>query len=579
VTGPGWSLGSNPPRPGYFAVGPRWMVTGALRGQGPGMESAAVGIDTLSAPMATSPMTMTERTRPNRSDMVSPYFPLLGSRRRSQGRHRGSYCAESGDGKYLLTERAESLHLCNQTSRVRDVDYAVMQTVKRRRVIVDDSALAGRIGERIRQARHRAGLTQQQVAGERYTKAYISALETAQAKPSMAALNFIAERLALPASYFVSDGASHWDRLAADVLLASGRWPEAVDAYEELLSRSGSALTRADLLRGRAEALCRLDRGEEAIAPAAESVEIFRGHRRRHDVALSTYWLAYAQHQAGNRTEARALLGELLTTLRAGTDEDPDLRMRVLMALSSIASAEGHHRAALGYLEESRVLASDLDDWRRAAFLSMLATSYSEVGDIEGAIRAGTESLALFRAGEARREAAILENNLAMAYMRVGNHTRASELAAHARSRYEAEGDRHSLAHVAETQGQIAMSAGRYVQAIAFGTEAIGHAEASGNRQAMASALLTSARALAANGEPERAILMYDRAVEVLDNLGPAAKLQQALGEWADILAGMGRYEEAFALSRQALQAHSPGASASPSGGSALLQAEAAPAS
>jgi len=96
-----------------------------------------------------------------------------------------------------------------------------MQTVRRRRVIVDDSALAGRIGERIRQARHRAGLTQQQLAGERYTKAYISALETGQAKPSMAALNFIAERLSLPASHFVSDGASHWDRLAADVLLAS----------------------------------------------------------------------------------------------------------------------------------------------------------------------------------------------------------------------------------------------------------------------------------------------------------------------------------------------------------------------
>src|SRR2546423_3572564 len=103
---------------------------------------------------------------------------------------------------------------------------AMPRTSAAARPSAHDTALAHRIGERIRQARHRAGLTQQQLAGDRYTKAYISALETGQAKPSMAALNFIAGRLALPASHFVSDGASHWDRLAADVLLASGRWAE-----------------------------------------------------------------------------------------------------------------------------------------------------------------------------------------------------------------------------------------------------------------------------------------------------------------------------------------------------------------
>jgi tetratricopeptide (TPR) repeat protein len=377
----------------------------------------------------------------------------------------------------------------------------------------------------------------------------------------------------------VSDGASQWDRLAADVLLASGRWAEAVDAYDQLLARSEAAPARAELLRGRAEALCRLDRGEEAIVAAAESVEIFRAQGRRHDMALSTYWLAYAQHEADNATEARALLGELLGELRAVDDGDPDLRMRVLMALSSIESAEGRHRSALGYLEESRVLATDLDNWRRAAFLSMLAMSYSEVGDLEGAIRSGTESLALFRAAEARRESAVLENNLAVAYMRVGNHARATELAGQARSRHETAGDRHSLAHVAETQGQIALSAGQYDQAVAFGMEAIAHAEASGNRQAMASALLTTARSHAANGEPASAIAMYERAAESIGTLGPVTKLQQALGEWADILAGMGRYEEAFALSRRALQTTAP-AGSSPvrvPDGEAVPDLEAAP--
>ena len=70
-----------------------------------------------------------------------------------------------------------------------------MSTRTRRRIVVDDSALAQSIGSRIRERRHRAGLSQQRLAEGRYTKAYISALETGAAKPSMAALNFMAGRL------------------------------------------------------------------------------------------------------------------------------------------------------------------------------------------------------------------------------------------------------------------------------------------------------------------------------------------------------------------------------------------------
>ena len=58
-----------------------------------------------------------------------------------------------------------------------------------------DSALAQQIGARIREARKRSGFTQQQLAGDRYTKAYVSALETGIARPSMVALSYLAERL------------------------------------------------------------------------------------------------------------------------------------------------------------------------------------------------------------------------------------------------------------------------------------------------------------------------------------------------------------------------------------------------
>ena len=120
-----------------------------------------------------------------------------------------------------------------------------MSPRQRTRVRVDQSVLARNIGARIRRARVAAGLTQQQLAAGRYTKAYVSALENGLSKPSMAALSFFAERLGLPSSRFLEDQLEGWTRLQADLELAAGRWQQAVDAYQALLEQPSRAGSRA----------------------------------------------------------------------------------------------------------------------------------------------------------------------------------------------------------------------------------------------------------------------------------------------------------------------------------------------
>src|SRR5918998_1988948 len=117
-----------------------------------------------------------------------------------------------------------------------------------------DRELAHRIGARIREARHRAGLTQQQLAGDRYTKAYVSALETGIARPSMVALSYLSERLGLPASHFIDEGHPAWTRLEVDMRLAAGEWQAAADGYTALVEDTTDPATRAEILRGLAEA-------------------------------------------------------------------------------------------------------------------------------------------------------------------------------------------------------------------------------------------------------------------------------------------------------------------------------------
>src|ERR687891_1986471 len=111
--------------------------------------------------------------------------------------------------------------------------------VTRRVIVVDNSAVARRVGGRIREARVRAGLTQAEVAKGRYTAAYISALERGLAKPSMAALTFLSERLGVSVPDLVSEERPAAGRLEADLLLASGQYTDALDRYDELLETAG----------------------------------------------------------------------------------------------------------------------------------------------------------------------------------------------------------------------------------------------------------------------------------------------------------------------------------------------------
>src|SRR3954463_3825827 len=120
-----------------------------------------------------------------------------------------------------------------------------MRTSTRRpRPVAEDSALAARLGGRLKAARLRSSLTQQQLAGDRYTKAYVSALENGLVRPSMAALSFFAGRLGLAPSQLTSDETPAWSRMEADVHLAAGRWQQAADAYTQLLDAGADVRTR-----------------------------------------------------------------------------------------------------------------------------------------------------------------------------------------------------------------------------------------------------------------------------------------------------------------------------------------------
>lgn len=64
------------------------------------------------------------------------------------------------------------------------------------------------LGERIRQTRLEAGLSQRALCGEKITRNMLSLIEHGAAKPSVATLRYLAERLGKPLSYFLGEQAA-----------------------------------------------------------------------------------------------------------------------------------------------------------------------------------------------------------------------------------------------------------------------------------------------------------------------------------------------------------------------------------
>src|SRR6266404_6844058 len=98
-----------------------------------------------------------------------------------------------------------------------------------------------RLGERVRQLRVAAGLTQTDLAGDRFSKEYISQIERGKTRPTVETTEWLALRLGVDAG-FLQSGVSADERAKAeailaraDVLLEEGRLDESIEEYARAL--------------------------------------------------------------------------------------------------------------------------------------------------------------------------------------------------------------------------------------------------------------------------------------------------------------------------------------------------------
>jgi tetratricopeptide (TPR) repeat protein len=250
---------------------------------------------------------------------------------------------------------------------------------------------ARRLGERLRQLRVSAGLTQTELAGDRFSKEYVSQIERGKTRPTRETVEWLAEQLGVDAD-FLANGVSADQRgrveaalSRAEALIQAGQDAEAVEEFDA--ARPAVLATGLAELEVRAcvgEAYVRMGMGEvregiDLLVRARELSE--RPEFSDVERAEILFRLGCGRHLLSSNQTALALFNEALALAEGSGLPCDRLRSEILNWRSRCYRRQRDLHAAREDVERALELAERIEDPRVVANLYFQA---SIVADREG---------------------------------------------------------------------------------------------------------------------------------------------------------------------------------------------------
>ena len=233
-----------------------------------------------------------------------------------------------------------------------------------------------RLGDRLRQLRVAAGMTQSELAADRFSKEYISQIERGKTRPTADTVAWLAARLGVDTT-FLASGVSSDERARAEAVLARAEalterldFAGAIDEYATALGpvvASGAPELRVRLLSG--EAWARMHNGEvrTGLDLLAESRALTEAPGFSDiDRAEVLFRLGVGRYLLSSVATAVALFGQALELLDRSELPADLLRARILTWRSRCHRRQRDYEAAREDVELSLELADALNDARAA---------------------------------------------------------------------------------------------------------------------------------------------------------------------------------------------------------------------
>jgi tetratricopeptide (TPR) repeat protein len=251
------------------------------------------------------------------------------------------------------------------------------------------AASAGvRLGERLRQLRVAAGLTQTELAGARFSKEYVSQIERGKTRPPRETVEWLAERLGVDPD-FLANGVTADQRGRVETALARGealtegsRDEEAIAAFEDARTSvlaTGLPELEVRLLCGEAQARARVGQIREAIEQLDRARSLADGPAfsdvERADVLFR---LGVCRYKLSSIQTALGLFNEALKLADGSGFPCDQLRASILDWRSRCYRRQRDLEAAREDVERALELAQSLNSPRALADLYFQASLVAE---------------------------------------------------------------------------------------------------------------------------------------------------------------------------------------------------------
>ena len=238
-------------------------------------------------------------------------------------------------------------------------------------------ALGARLGERLRQLRVSAGLTQSDLAGSRFSKEYVSQIERGKTRPTRETVEWLASRLGVDPN-FLQNGVSTDERDRIETLLAraeavaeAGRDDEAIELVADVKTAilvTGSPQLEVRALAVEASSRARVGEVREAIELLVRARALAEGPGftdvERADLLFR---LGVCRYKLASVSTAIALLDEALVLAERSELPCDGLRSDVYHWRSRCHRRQRDFEAAREDVEHALELAQGLDDRRKMA--------------------------------------------------------------------------------------------------------------------------------------------------------------------------------------------------------------------
>ena len=411
------------------------------------------------------------------------------------------------------------------------------------------------VGQRLRQAREAAGLTQRELSFEGCTAAYVSRIEAGARVPSLQILHEFAKRLGVTPEYLATgrpDGEDvSSELLEAEVALRLGDENRAAQLYEAARADADSPAALARVQLGLGRLALRRDEiadGIELLEEAIRSRELAPGDASAAANALGRGYVMQSRYD-----EAFAIFERFLDEARVRGDRFDEVRFSVLLANAYIDHGDyGRAHATLG--EVLDVARQTVDPLLRASLYWSQSRAHLSQGEPDRAAEYARLALATLRASEQTLEAARVLQLLAFIENDRGNPEAALELVDEGEPIVAAAGEAVTAAMFTIERARALSALGETGEAAELLLGIVPRLNAAAPKDA-ARAYVAVADIFRKQGDTARALELYELAVEQAPV--PDRHVVAALTAMAEIHEEQGNGDLALELLKRALAVRS----------------------